>query len=257
MERRSRGGGTPEILLASGRVGHRPGLTWALAALGALLLAGSTAGAQAAASAADASAAPKPVTTNPAATNPATSSGFWRTFAAGFATSILAHEGGHVVAAVALGGRPSFGFDAGRPTVYSGIDAEREPARQFVFSSAGLTVQTLIDEVVLDAPHEPGARAGPFERGVLAGGIATTLFYVTIGRSCSVSDVDYMARTSSLSKTSVSAIYGSAAVVHLWRLSRDERYAKFFVRPDPRGGMRVGLSVGPRSPGSPRSPRTS
>ena len=168
---------------------------------------------------------------------------FWRPFAIGFASSILAHEGGHLVAAIAMGGRPSFGFDAGRPTVYSGIDADREPRRQFVFSSAGLTVQTVIDEIVLDRPHEPGTRAGPFERGVLAGGIATTLFYITLGRTGSVSDVDYMARTSSLSKTTVSAIYGGAAALHLWRISRDERYASFFAHPDARGGMRVGVSI--------------
>ena len=161
----------------------------------------------------------------------------------GFASSILAHEGGHLVAAVAVGGRPSFGFDAGRPTVYSGIDAAREPQRQFIFSSAGLTVQTMIDEIVLDVPHAPGTSAGPFERGVLAGGIATTLFYITIGRTGSVSDVDYMSRTSSLSKTTISALYGGAAALHVWRIARNERYADFFVRPDPRGGMRVGLNI--------------
>ena len=144
---------------------------------------------------------------------------------------------------MAMGGRPSFGFDAGRPTVYSGIDPVSQPQRQFVFSSAGLTVQTIIDEVVLDLPHEPGSRAAPFERGVLAGGIATTLFYITLGRTGSVSDVDYMARTSSLSKTTISAIYGGAAALHLWRIAHDERYASFFVHPDARGGMRLGVNV--------------
>ena len=169
--------------------------------------------------------------------------GFWRAFAAGFATSILAHEGAHVVAAYAMGGRPSFGFDAARPTVYSGIDAEREPRRQFVFSSSGLTTQTLIDEVLLDVPHDRHERAGAFERGVLAGGIATTLFYVTIGRSGSVSDVDYMARTSSLSKTTITALYGGVALLHVWRISRSPRYAPFFVQPDERAGLRVGVRL--------------
>lgn len=168
--------------------------------------------------------------------------GFWRVFAAGFASSILAHEGAHLVAAYAVGGRPRFGLDAGRPTVYSGIDAQSEPGRQFIFSSAGLTAQTLLDELLLDVPHGDGAaRSGPFERGLLAGGIATTLFYITIGRSGSVSDVDYMARTSSLSKTTISALYGGAAALHLWRIGRDERHAGFFVAPDPRSGLRLGL----------------
>jgi len=169
--------------------------------------------------------------------------GSWRRFATGFASSILAHEGAHIVVAYALGGRASFGLDAGRPTVYSGIDAQRDPRRQFAFSSAGLTVQTLLDEIIIDAPHDSARLAGAFERGMLAGGIATAFFYVTIGRSGSVSDIDYMARTSSLSKTTISLLYGGVAAVHLWRLSRNDRYTEFFARPGPNGGMRVGLEI--------------
>ena len=119
-------------------------------------------------------------------------------FVLGFATSILAHESGHVVAAFAVGGHPSFGFNKWRPTIYSGIDAQRDPHKQFVFSAAGLTVQTLMDETLLDVPHARGSIAGPFERGLLTGGIATVLFYITLGRTGSVSDVTFMAKTSSL-----------------------------------------------------------
>jgi len=61
---------------------------------------------------------------------------WWALFATGFASSILAHEGAHVVAAYAVGGRPSFGLNEGRPTIYSGVDATTEPRKQFVFSSA-------------------------------------------------------------------------------------------------------------------------
>ena len=175
---------------------------------------------------------------------PATrSSRRWVTlFAAGFASSILAHESAHILAAYAVGGKPSFGLNEGRPTIYSGIDARLEPRKQFVFSSAGLTVQSLMDEAILDTPHGSG-RAGAFERGMLAGGIATSLFYVTIGRSGSVSDVDYMARTSSLSKTTLTFIYGGTALLHIWRIAHDSRYADFFARPDPDGGLRVGVSL--------------
>src|SRR5256885_14408897 len=67
-------------------------------------------------------------------------------FALGFLSSILAHESGHIIASYAVGGRPSFGFDHWRPTIYSGIDSELDPHKQFIFSSAGLTVQTLLDE---------------------------------------------------------------------------------------------------------------
>jgi hypothetical protein len=169
---------------------------------------------------------------------------WWQMFAAGFASSILAHEGGHVAAAYLVGGKPSFGFDEGRPTIYSGIDASLEPHKQFVFSSAGLTVQSLLDEGILDAPHARTA-AGPFERGVLAGGIATSLFYVTIGRNGSVSDVEFMQRTSHLSKAAITAIYGGVALMHTLRIAHDARYANFFAEPDAAGRLRVGLRLDP------------
>jgi hypothetical protein len=167
---------------------------------------------------------------------------YWSHFAAGFAASLLAHETAHVVTALAVGGQPSFGFDKGRPTVYSGIDSQTHPRQQFLFSSMGLNVQAALDEAILDVPHRRGA---PFERGVLAGGIATALFYVTIGRTASVSDVDFMARTSSLSKTDLTLIYGGVAVLHAVRIHRDHRYANFFVRPAraPEGGLRVGVNL--------------
>jgi hypothetical protein len=161
-------------------------------------------------------------------------------FVLGFVTSILAHEAGHVVAAYAVGGHPSFGFDKGRPTIYSGIDASLEPHKQFIFSSAGLTVQMLLDEGILDIPHH---RGGAFERGVLAGGVATVLFYTTLGRNASVSDVTFMARTSSLSKTQVSLIYGAVAALHVIRIHRDQHYAHFFAAPSERGGLKVGVML--------------
>ncbi len=161
-------------------------------------------------------------------------------FALGFISSILAHEAGHVIASYAVGGHPSFGFDKGRPTVYSGLDADLEPHKQFIFSSAGLTVQTLMDELILDIPHD---RGGAFERGLLAGGIATTAFYITIGRNASVSDVTFMARTSSLSKTQVSLIFGAIAASHVIRIHYDDHYAHFFAAPTERGALKVGMVV--------------
>ena len=167
---------------------------------------------------------------------------YWRNFAAGAAASLLLHEAAHVGTSLALGAHPSFGFDRGRPTVYSGIDPDAEPRKQFLFSSMGLDVQALLDEIILDVPHHRG-RA--FERGVLASGVGTALFYVTLGRSATVSDIDLMSRTSSLSKTDLTLIYGGVALLHVARIHRDGRYAHFFVRPAPRGeeGLRVGVRV--------------
>jgi len=169
---------------------------------------------------------------------------YWRDFTAGFAASLLAHESAHIVTSYAVGSHPTFGFDKGRPTVYSNIDVERDPEKQFLFSSMGMNVQAALDEAILDVPHVRGAA---FERGVLASGIATALFYITIGRTASVSDVDFMARTSSLSKTQISLIYGGVAALHTVRISRDGHYANFFVRPNGvgEGGMRVGVRLSP------------
>jgi hypothetical protein len=157
---------------------------------------------------------------------------YWRLFVFGFAGSILFHETAHIITSYALGAHPYLGLDHGRPTVFSGIDSRRYPHKQFLFSAAGLIAQTLLNEGILDIPHTGG---GPIERGILAGGIGTTLFYVTLGRNGSVSDISVMARTSSLSKTQLSLIFGGASAIQAWRISRESRYNHFFVRPAANG----------------------
>src|ERR1700755_203452 len=82
--------------------------------------------------------------------------GYWIRMGTGAATSILIHEAGHISASIISGAHPSFGFDKGRPTIYSGIDSNRHPRTQFWFSSAGLNAQTLLDEALLDVPHNRG-----------------------------------------------------------------------------------------------------
>ncbi len=166
---------------------------------------------------------------------------YWRYFAAGFGASILLHEAGHIGMSLALGAHPTFGFNKGRPTVYSGISAETDPHKQFLFSSIGLTVQALLDEGILDIPHHRGSA---FERGVLGGGIGTTLFYLTIGRVGSVSDVAYMSRTHVLTGTEVTLLFGGVAAMHTIRIARDHHYANFFARPQG-NGVAVGVSVAP------------
>lgn len=167
------------------------------------------------------------------------SSDFWPHLVAGAATSILLHEAGHIGASYAVGGHPSFGFDSGRPTIYSGIDSHVSPHRQFLFSAAGLAVQTVIDEGILDIPH---TRGGAFERGLLAGGIGTTLFYLTIGRTGSVSDIQFMARVHGMTKTQSTLLFGSIIAIQSLRISRDSHYAHFFVAPSGHG-TKLGVSV--------------
>jgi hypothetical protein len=169
---------------------------------------------------------------------PITVSGYWRRLAIGFALSLAAHEAAHVATAYAVGSHPYFAFDRGRPTIFSGIDSRKEPHKQFLFSAAGLTTQALIDEAILDIPHSGG---GAIERGVLAGGIGTTLFYITLGRNASVSDISFMARTSSLSKTELSLIFGGFSAIHAVRISREPRYGHFFVAPTGNGAV-LGMS---------------
>jgi hypothetical protein len=162
---------------------------------------------------------------------------YWRRFAFGFAASVVAHESAHVLSSLVMGFHPYIAFDKGRPTVYSGIDSDKHPDKQFIFSAAGLTTQALINEAILDIPH---SRGGAIERGILAGGIGTTLFYITIGRNASVSDISVMARTASLSKTELSLIFGGLSALHAWRVTRDPRYNHFFVRPTDSGAT-IGL----------------
>lgn len=169
---------------------------------------------------------------------------YWRNVAAGFAASLLAHESAHALTSLTLGGRPSVGFNKGRPTVYSGFDVTNQRTRQFLFSSMGLNVQAMLDEGILDVPHRSGSS---FERGILAGGIGTALFYITIGRTASVSDIDFMARTSTLNKTELSLLYGGIAAMHMFRISRDGHYANFFLRPNRVGaeGLLIGVDINP------------
>jgi hypothetical protein len=157
---------------------------------------------------------------------------YWGSFALGFAGSILAHETAHLLTAYAVGSHPHIGLDRGRPTIFSGIDTRLHPHKQFLFSAAGLTTQALIDEAILDIPH---TRGRAIERGILAGGIGTTLFYITIGRNASVSDITFMAKTSSLSKTQLSLIFGGFSAIHAFRISRNPAYDHFFIRPAENG----------------------
>ena len=168
---------------------------------------------------------------------PADSGNYWGRFAVGAATSLLAHESAHFLTSLAMGFHPYLAFDSGRPTVFSGIDSHVYPHKQFVFSAAGLTTQAFIDELILDIPH---SRGGAVERGLLAGGIGTTLFYITIGRNGSVSDISVMARTSSLSKTELSLIFGGVNAIHVLRISRNPAYDHFFAAPSA-NGVAVGL----------------
>lgn len=156
----------------------------------------------------------------------------------GFTGSILVHELGHVAASFALGAKPTIGFDTFRPVVYSGIDPEAEPNKQLLFASAGLIVQVALDELLLDIPH---ARAGAFERGVLAGGITTGLFYALVGRNSPVSDVTHIARSSGLSRVQVGLILGAVSALHGIRVATHDRYANFFALPGPEGELRVGV----------------
>jgi hypothetical protein len=166
------------------------------------------------------------------------SGSYWRRFALGVGISLVAHEAAHFLASLAVGARPFVGLDHGRPTVFSGIDSYEHPHKQFLFSAAGLTTQTIINEAILDIPH---SRGRAIERGILAGGIGTTLFYVTFGRNGSVSDIAVMSRTSSLSKTQLSLIFGGVSAIQAIRVSRDSSYNHFFVRPS-HDGLRIGLS---------------
>jgi hypothetical protein len=166
---------------------------------------------------------------------------YWPNFGLGVTTSILLHEAAHIGVAFALGNHPRFGFDDLRPTVYSGINSHLEPHQQFLFSVAGLTMQSVIDEGILDIPHHRGSA---FERGMLAGGIGTTVFYLTIGRTGSVSDIEFIARVHGMTKTQSTFVFGSLVALETFRISRNGHYANFFARPSATGGADLGINIG-------------
>jgi len=167
---------------------------------------------------------------------------YWQKLTLGAVTSILLHESAHIAVALVVGS-PQFGFDKLRPTIYSGIDSHLEPHKQYLFSVAGLAMQSVVDEAILDIPHHRGSA---FERGVLGGGIGTTLFYLTIGRRGSVSDIEYIARTHGMTRAQSTLVFGSIATLHTIRIARDPSYANFFARPRAGGGMEVGINFGGR-----------
>ena len=168
----------------------------------------------------------------------------WPRFAAGVATSLLAHEAAHFTASILVGATPGLRFDRWRPVVESGIDEARNPAKQFVFSSGGMTVQLLLNEILLDVPHGPGP-AGEFERGILAAGVGTVLFYFTVGRTSQIGDVWHMAQTSGLSTWTLTAIFGGVAATQVVRIVLRDRYMPFFAFPTPAGGLAVGATLRP------------
>jgi hypothetical protein len=167
---------------------------------------------------------------------------YWTYLGLGAATSLALHEAGHVMTSIALGAHPSFGFNEGRPTIYSGIIGDVDHHDQFLFSAAGLTVQTVLDEAILDIPHRRGSA---FERGVLAGGLGTTIFYLTIGRTGSVSDIELMAAMHGMTKTQSTLLFGGISALQIWRVHRDGHYANFFARPRRDGRCDVGVEVKP------------
>lgn len=167
----------------------------------------------------------------------------WPRFVGGFVASLAAHEAAHIAASLIVGGNPSIGFSSGRPVMHSGIDAVAHPNQQFAFSASGMVVQLLINEVILDWPRPERGIAGEFERGVLAGGVGTVLFYFTIGRGSGVSDVQWMDDTSGLSKWSLTAIFGGVAALDVARVLLDRRYARFFAFPDGAGQLHLGLTL--------------
>jgi hypothetical protein len=83
----------------------------------------------------------------------------------------------------------------------------------------------VLDELLLDIPHQ---RAGPLERGLLAGGIATALFYISLGRNGGVSDIEHISRDSPLSKDQVTLLVGGTALIQTIRVMRIHRYRHFF-----------------------------
>jgi hypothetical protein len=218
---------------------------WVMAAAAAFWLPACRSEAQTRATSAGSVRATAAVVADSAAPAASAAPAHWKKFATGFVASILFHESAHIASAIALGAHPTFGFDKMRPTVYSGLDLQTDPHGQFIFSAAGLTAQTLLDELLLDIPH---GVAGPFERGVLAGGLGTTLFYLTIGRTGYVSDIEFMARVHGMTKTQSTLLFGGILATQMLRIHKGSRYPRLFVQPAADGRTLIGVRTAPNEP---------
>ena len=132
-------------------------------------------------------------------------------------------------------------LDSGRPVIRSGIDPNADPAGPFAFSAAGMGTQLPINEVVFLLPHR-APRASAFEYGLMAGGIGTVAFYLSVGRSSEVGDVQQMVQHSGLSTWGVTAIFGGVALAEIVRLALSKRYLNFFATPTPQNELAFGVS---------------
>lgn len=116
----------------------------------------------------------------PADAQPKAESGTKRTltFLAGFAAGFGLHEAGHIVTSAAFGAHPRVRGVEPRPVPFFAIVHDPVTRRQeFVISSSGFWMQHATSEWILSARPNIAREHAPFQKGVLAFNVGTSVVY--------------------------------------------------------------------------------
>ena len=104
--------------------------------------------------------------------------GFWKPFIAGAASGFAVHEGSHLVLDIAFDADPRLkGVSFGPIPFFAVTHRNGLPSHEeALISGAGFLSQHIASEVVL-ARRAPGEQVSPFEKGLLAFHVATSVAY--------------------------------------------------------------------------------
>lgn len=137
----------------------------------------------------------------------------WDDFALGFASSLAAHEAGHIVVAKSKGSNVSYD---GLSIVYPSAKFSR--ADHLQVASAGFQTQWMLDELVLHDRDEPRRKPGNFGAGVVCAQIGTTLAYLTVLKNHSRGDIAGMSQATGMSNDRLVLLVAIPGILDAWRL---------------------------------------
>ena len=143
----------------------------------------------------------------------------WERFALGFASGIVAHEGGHILVATSKGYRVSHD---GLTITYPG--AIMRPADQLQLASAGFQTQWILSEfVVRDQNGREHKKApGSFGAGVVCSYLGVSLAYLTFLKNQNQGDIAGVSYATGLSHDRLALMAAIPAVLDTWRLVGDD-----------------------------------
>ena len=143
----------------------------------------------------------------------------WEDFASGFASSIVAHEAGHMLVATSKGYPISHD---GLSITYPGVNFTR--AGQLQLASAGFQTQWILSELVLRNRDGSEHTRPPsdFGAGVVLSYAGVSVAYLTFLKNQYNGDVYGISRATGMSHDRVALLAAIPAVLDAWRLLGDD-----------------------------------